>query len=67
MGPPGFAHGFYVQSEWTHVLYKYTDYYVPELGVSFNWSDPTLAIVWSLMDNMPIVLSDQDHNSPFWT
>lgn len=25
--PPGFAHGFYVLSEWAEVLYKATDFY----------------------------------------
>ncbi|MNH52344.1 dTDP-4-dehydrorhamnose 3,5-epimerase [compost metagenome] len=64
--PPGFAHGFYVQSEWAHVLYKCTDYYVPELEASLNWSDPTLAIAWPLMDNVPLVLSDKDRHAPFW-
>ncbi|WP_395949805.1 dTDP-4-dehydrorhamnose 3,5-epimerase [Aeromonas mytilicola subsp. aquatica] len=64
--PPGFAHGFYVQSEWAHVLYKCTDYYVPELEASLNWSDPTLAIAWPLMDNVPLILSDKDRHAPFW-
>ncbi|MDX7921504.1 dTDP-4-dehydrorhamnose 3,5-epimerase family protein [Aeromonas media] len=64
--PPGFAHGFYVQSEWTHVLYKCTDYYVPELEASLNCSDPTLAIAWPLMDNVPLVLPDKDRQAPFW-
>jgi len=27
--PPGFAHGFYVLSEWAEVVYKTTDYYAP--------------------------------------
>ncbi len=64
--PPGFAHGLYVQSEWAHVLYKCTDYYVPELEASLNWSDPTLAIAWPLMDNVPLILSDKDRHAPFW-
>ncbi|MBU1662484.1 MAG: dTDP-4-dehydrorhamnose 3,5-epimerase, partial [Chloroflexi bacterium] len=28
--PPGFAHGFYVLSDWAEVLYKATDFYAPE-------------------------------------
>ena len=64
--PPGFAHGFYVQSEWAHVLYKCTDYYAPELEASLHWSDPTLAIEWPLMENVPLLLSDKDRHAPFW-
>ena len=64
--PPGFAHGFYVQSEWAHVLYKCTDYYAPQLEGSLNWSDPTLAIAWPLIENVPLILSDKDRNAPFW-
>src|SRR5512133_2826960 len=28
--PGGFAHGFYVMTEWAEVLYKATDYYAPQ-------------------------------------
>ena len=64
--PPGFAHGFYVQSEWAQVLYKCTDYYAPELEASLHWSDPTLAIEWPLMDNVPLRLSEKDRHAPLW-
>ncbi|MFM5162004.1 dTDP-4-dehydrorhamnose 3,5-epimerase family protein [Aeromonas rivipollensis] len=64
--PPGFAHGFYVQSEWAHMLYKCTDYYVPDLEASLNCSVPTLVIAWPLMDNAPLVLPDKDRQAPFW-
>ncbi|AUU21580.1 dTDP-4-dehydrorhamnose 3,5-epimerase family protein [Aeromonas caviae] len=64
--PARFAHGFYVQSEWAQVLYKCTDYYAPELEASLHWSDPTLAIEWPLMDNVPLRLSDKDRHAPLW-
>ncbi len=30
--PPGFAHGFYVMSEWAELFYKASDYYAPAVG-----------------------------------
>lgn len=65
--PPGFAHGFYVLSERATVLYKCTDYYRPEFERTINWADPTLAIAWPLMDNVPLILSDKDRQAPFIT
>ena len=63
--PPGFAHGFYVTSEESTVLYKCTDYYCPEYERTLNWADPELAIAWPLMENIPLVLSDKDRQAPF--
>ncbi len=58
--PPGFAHGFYVTSEWAEVLYKTTDYYAPEWERSICWNDPNLGIVWPLIDGQPPILSAKD-------
>ncbi len=44
--PPGFAHGFYVLSEWAEVVYKATDYYAPQYERSLLWNDPALGIPW---------------------
>lgn len=44
--PEGFAHGFYVMSDAARVLYKCTDFYVPEAEHGILWSDPDLAIDW---------------------
>lgn len=52
--PKGFAHGFRVISEQTHVLYKATDYYAPEHERTLAWNDPDLRIKWEL-DGEPIV------------
>ncbi|QLL90918.1 hypothetical protein GWG10_14575 [Aeromonas caviae] len=38
----------------------------PKLEASLNWSDPTLAIEWPLMENVPLLLSDKDRHAPFW-
>jgi dTDP-4-dehydrorhamnose 3,5-epimerase len=56
--PPGFAHGFYVVSEFAEFLYKTTDYYAPEHERCLLWNDPALAIDWPL-DGEP-VLSEKD-------
>lgn len=41
-------------SDFAEVYYKATDYYAPEDERSLLWSDPELAIEWSLSD-APIV------------
>ena len=46
--PPGFAHGFYVISEYADVVYKSTDYYAPEHERCIIWDDPQLAVKWPL-------------------
>jgi len=58
--PPGFAHGFYVLSEWAEVVYKATDYYAPEWERTLLWNDPALHITWPLLDNHPPILSAKD-------
>lgn len=58
--PPGFAHGFYVLSDYAEFLYKTTDYYVPSAERCIRWNDPTLAINWEL-DGEP-QLSAKDQN-----
>ncbi|MEX2130901.1 MAG: dTDP-4-dehydrorhamnose 3,5-epimerase [Pseudohongiellaceae bacterium] len=57
--PPGFAHGFYVLSDSAEVVYKCTDYYVPEDERGLLWNDPELDIEWPLLAPEP-VLSDKD-------
>lgn len=46
--PPGFAHGFLVQSDYAEFLYKTTDYYAPEFERRIAWNDPDLAIDWPI-------------------
>jgi dTDP-4-dehydrorhamnose 3,5-epimerase len=58
--PPGFAHGFYVLSEWAEVVYKTTDYYAPEWERCLLWNDPALGIAWPLLQGQPAVLSEKD-------
>lgn len=58
--PPGFAHGFYVMSDWAEVVYKATDYYAPQWERTLLWNDPRLAIPWPLLDGQPPRLSAKD-------
>ena len=58
--PPGFAHGFYVTSDKTEILYKVTDYYAPQWERSLLWNDPALGIDWPLQNDVPPILSEKD-------
>ena len=58
--PPGFAHGFYVISEWAELLYKTTDFYAPEWERTIRWDDPDLGIPWPLQDGQLPILSARD-------
>lgn len=61
--PPGFAHGFYVTSEFAEVTYRCTEYYAPEYERSIRWNDPALGIDWPLAEQNPM-LSVRDRNAP---
>lgn len=58
--PPGFAHGFYVVSEWAEVLYKTTDYYDPEAERVIIWNDPMLEVAWPIAPGGLPTLSPKD-------
>ena len=58
--PPGFAHGFYVLSEWAEVVYKTTDYYAPQFERTLLWNDPVISIEWPLLADQAPILSDKD-------
>jgi len=58
--PPGFAHGFYVLSEWAEVAYKATDYYSPEWERTLLWNDPSINIAWPLPMGEEPILSIKD-------
>jgi dTDP-4-dehydrorhamnose 3,5-epimerase len=59
--PEGFAHGFYVMSEYADYLYKTTDYYSVDHDRSLLWSDPDLAIDWPVMQTL--ILSEKDRSA----
>ena len=58
--PPGFAHGFYVLSDWADLLYKVTEYYAPEWDRVLQWDDPEIGIEWPLLDGVSPRLSTKD-------
>jgi len=58
--PEGFAHGFCVLSESAIVMYKCTDFYVPQAEGGVLWNDPDLDITWPI--RVP-TLSDKDQRN----
>jgi len=61
--PPGFAHGYYVLSDWAEIVYKATDYYAPEYDRSLLWNDPDLGIYWPIPSGIEPLLSQKDRNA----
>ena len=60
--PAGFAHGFYVISEYAEFQYKCTDYYAPEHERTIRWDDADLGIKWPLKSGQHPRVSDKDQN-----
>lgn len=58
--PPGFAHGFYVLSDWAELIYKTTDYYAPQFERTLLWNDPALGIDWPIPPGQVPTLSPKD-------
>ena len=66
--PPGFAHGFYVLSEWAEMVYKATNYYAPQYERTLLWNDPALGIHWPLVgEQAPMVSVKDTQGSPLET
>lgn len=60
--PPGFAHGFYVLSEWAEIIYKASDYYAPQYERTLLWNDPAVGIEWPLLEGVEVILSAKDQS-----
>jgi dTDP-4-dehydrorhamnose 3,5-epimerase len=58
--PPGFAHGFYVISDWAEIAYKTTDYYAPEWERALLWNDPEIGVDWPIFPDSSPLLSVKD-------
>jgi dTDP-4-dehydrorhamnose 3,5-epimerase len=61
--PVGFAHGYCTLEPDTEVIYKVTDYYVPDCDRGLQWDDPALEIKWPV-DPDKVRLSDKDRRQP---
>lgn len=57
--PEGFAHGFYVLSEYADYLYKTTEYYSVEYERCVLWSDPSVGIEWPAKQGLILSKKDQ--------
>ncbi len=64
--PPGFAHGFYVLSDFADFQYKCTDIYHPDSEISLAWDDPTVGIEWPVPANEAPQLSAKDQQGLPW-
>ncbi len=64
--PEGFAHGFLTLSETAEVLYKTTDYYVPEYERCIVWNDKEVNIRWPLRDD-PVLSGKDQRGQPLTT
>lgn len=60
--PRGFAHGFFVVSEYAEFAYKCDEFYHPEDEGGIIWNDPCIGIVWP--DTSKIILSEKDKCYP---
>ena len=58
--PPGFAHGYYVISDWAEIAYKVTEFYAPQWERTLMWNDPAIGIKWPLHHDVPLLLSTKD-------
>jgi len=63
--PEGFAHGFYVISDYADVLYKTTAFYSPMHERCLLWSDATLNVTWPVDNEDPVVSEKDQHGNAF--
>jgi dTDP-4-dehydrorhamnose 3,5-epimerase len=62
--PKGFAHGFYVISDFATFTYKCDDVYHPNDEGGLMWNDPAIGIDWPLHEDAPLILSEKDMHHP---
>lgn len=63
--PEGFAHGFYVISDFAVFTYKCTDFYHPEDEAGLMWNDKTINVDWhAICGAVEPLLSEKDTKHP---
>ncbi len=63
--PAGFLHGFVTREPDTEVVYKCSDYYVPECdGGAVRFDDPEIGIDWGGLATGTAILSEKDQTAP---
>ena len=59
----GFAHGFYVLSDYVDMHYKVSEFFNPNDDHGIIWNDEDLSILWP--SSNPII-SDKDKSFPYF-
>ena len=62
--PEGFAHGFYVKSEFATFVYKCTNLYDPTSDGGVLWCDSDIGVDWGIADGDAPLLSEKDKKNP---
>ncbi len=65
--PKGFAHGFYVMSDYAEFAYKCSDFYHPNDEGGLMFDDPEIGVKWPFEDKSLLKLSDKDKVHPSFT
>ena len=58
--PKGFAHGFYVMSDYAEFTYKCSDFYHPNDEGGIRFDDPDIGIEWPFEDVNALIMSEKD-------
>lgn len=58
--PKGFAHGFYVVSEYAEFCYKCSDFYHPGDEGGIKYDDPEIGIQWPIPEGQQLIFSERD-------
>ena len=58
--PEGFAHGFYVLSDYAEFSYKCSDFYHPNDEGGLIYNDPQIGIAWPIKPELPLIMSEKD-------
>lgn len=63
--PAGFAHGFVTLQADTEVVYKVSNYFMPQHDKGVAWNDPDLKVDWNIKSGAPL-LSEKDQKTPLF-